>query len=133
MTYRVRDGSGQERRISMADHLSSERGSTRSPSLSRGILLGLLPLIMFISSIMMMYLAGYCGNGLVLLLQEVAAALWGAELLAGLLCLFTSRLRSLAIGLILTLLFSVLVAWLLEQLSFWFAASGPAPLCHFRN
>jgi hypothetical protein len=115
------------------DVFSSERNHTGAYSHAKGVLLGLSPLAVFLVSIVTIYLAGYCGNGLILLLQEIAVTLWALELLAGGICFFNARLRSFAIDLLLTLLFSVLLAWSLEQLSFWFTASGSSPLCHFRN
>jgi hypothetical protein len=117
----------------MAGQLSSERNTSETPHFSRGVLFGLPPFLVFVGSLVTMYLAGYCGNGLVLLLQEIAVALWGIELVVGIGCLFKTRLRSFAIGLILTLLVSVLLSWSLDRLSLWFPFSGPSFFCHFRN
>ncbi len=117
----------------MAEHPHTERNTVASHSLRRGILLGLLPLFIFIFSIIMTYLVGYCGSGLIVLVQYIAIALWGIELLAGVFCLFNMRLRSLAISLILTLLLSALLSWSLDQLSLSITSSGPPFFCHFRN
>jgi hypothetical protein len=117
----------------MIDHLRTKTIFSGSRTRSRSILLGLPPLLIFIGSLLTIYLEGYCGSNLIFLLQEIAIALWGVELLSGILSLFSKRLRLLAITLILTLLISALLSWPLEQLSWWFTSFGPSPFCHFRN
>jgi hypothetical protein len=117
----------------MAEQIPSEQIQPGSRSLARGVLLGLLPLLVIIGALIVLYLTSVCGNDLSLLLQVIAVALWGIELLAGILCLFNTRLRSLAIRLVITLILSALLVIPLVQLDAWLMTLGPPLLCHFRN
>jgi hypothetical protein len=117
----------------MAEQIPSEQIQPGSRSLARGVRLGLLPLLVIIGALIVMYLTSVCGNDLSLLLQVIAVALWGIELLAGILCLFNTRLRSLAIRLVITLILSALLVIPLVQLDAWLMTLGPPLLCHFRN
>lgn len=74
-----------------------------------GILLGLLPFLLFLSACLLLICEGRCQphiwSGYLALLSLV---LWSAEVILGLLCLFSRRIRSPAITLLLTLMFSLL-------------------------
>lgn len=72
------------------------------------ILLGLLPLLLFSSACLLLISEGRCqphtGSALLALLS---LALWGIEVIGGILCLFHGRLRTLAAPLLITLMLSV--------------------------
>ena len=117
----------------MHEQVPSERIERRSHPLARGILLGFIPYLVIIAALVIRYLASVCANDLLFILQVIAVALWGVELLAGVLCLFNTRWRSLALPLIATLLLSALLVIPAIQLGAWLTSFGPSPLCHFTN
>jgi hypothetical protein len=118
----------------MANQILSKLIRPEARSLSRGILFGLFPLLVFIVSDIVRYFEGYqCGNDLILGLQKISLVLWGIELLAGILCLFNVRFRFFATILVLTLLLSAPLSWPLEQLSLWLTSFGLPLFCHMRS
>ncbi len=114
----------------MHEQVPSEQIERASHPLARGILLGFIPYLVIIGALVIRYLASVCANDLLFILQVIAVALWGVELLVGILCLFNARLRSLAIALLPTLLLSALLLLPLIQLSSWLMTLGPPLLCH---
>ncbi len=117
----------------MADRSLPTPERPGSRSLPRGILPGLLPLCVVIGALILKYLYGFCGNDLILSVQEIAVVLWGAEMLLGLLGLFSRHWRFLATSLVITLLLSALLVWPLVLLSSWLLPLVSPPFCHFRN
>ena len=82
------------------------------------ILLGLLPFLLFSSACLLSIYEGRCqphtGSAM---LAWVSLALWGAEVVGGILCLFHWRRRTFAASLLLTLLLSVVLGSLVLFLS----------------
>jgi hypothetical protein len=109
----------------MHEQVPSEQIQRAAHPLARGILIGLIPYLVIIGALVIKYLASVCANDLLFISQVIAVALWGVELLAGILCLFNTRLRSLAISLVITLLLSALLVIPLLQLSAWLMTLGP--------
>ncbi|HLG63048.1 MAG TPA: hypothetical protein VKY19_14005 [Ktedonosporobacter sp.] len=82
------------------------------------ILLGLLPLLLFSAAGLLVIHEGRCQPHTESdWLAQLSLIFWGVEVVAGLLCLFYRRIRSLAITLLLTLILSVLPGFLVFYLS----------------
>jgi hypothetical protein len=100
-----------------------------------GILAGLLPLFLLIVSLAINSLFGTCNYEITNIVGYVAVALYGLELLAGIVGLFSWRFRHPALGLLGTLLISAALFWPLLASFQWLILHFLPPWnnCQIRN